>query len=250
MIDGGFLCTVAIAIERVLAECFNFSVNGSRIRGSIVSFLIICYVVGTNIDEIFNRRTTTDVLGREICIYDFNDYPIWRRFDIVFSYTHIIFPCAAHFICSICVLTTIARRKIFIHSTENKFCHVWLQQLYLHRDFFIPPICIIAGILPHGIMGHLLETCIPYTDKSKLRLHILFVFFLYVPQMLNFILYVYPNQIYWKEFQQTFFYRKLCCYCYHKQRQLRQKKLMRSENEQKKASTSTETRESAVFVEC
>ncbi len=247
MVDGGFLCTVAIAIERVLIECFNFSINESRIRGLIVSFLIICYVTGTNIDEVFIRRITTDVLGREICIYDFDAYPIWRRFDIVFSYTHVIIPCAVHFICSICVLTTIARRKIFIHSLENKFCRVWLQQLYLHRDFFIPPICIIVCILPHGIMGHLMDICIPYTDKSKLRLHIFFVFLLFVPQMLNFILYIHPNEIYWNEFQKTFFYRKLCYYCYHKQRKLRQQKLIQSENAQRKASTSTEPEGSMVL---
>jgi hypothetical protein len=229
MTDGSILFTVAVAIERVLIECLNFNINGSRIRGLIVSAIIIIFVCGSNIDEIFMRRIDRDLLGRNICIYDFDGHPTWRSIDIVFSYTHVIVPCALHLICTICALTTIARRKIFIHSTEHKFCRVWLQQLYLHRDFLIPPICLIFCILPHGILGHLLETCIPYSDKSKLRLHISFVLLLFVPQMLSFILYVYPNEIYWQEFQQTFLYRKLCCYCYHKQRKLRQEKQVRSQ---------------------
>jgi len=250
MTDGGILCTAAIAIERVLIECFNFSINGSRIRQLLVSFIIILYVTGSNIDEIFIRRMSKDAMDRDICIYDFDGYPTWRRFDIVFSYTHFVIPCVVHLICSICALTTIARRKIFIHSTEHKFCRVWLQQLYLHRDFFIPPICLILCILPHGILGHLLHTCIPYSDKPKLRLHISFVLLLFVPQMLSFILYVYPNEIYRKEFQQTFVYRKLCCYCYHKQRKLRQQKCMRLQNEQQKASVWTSSQGNIDFGQC
>ncbi len=240
MADGGILCTVAIAIERVLIECFDFSIHKSRIRALLISFFIILYVAGSNIDEIFIRQIAKDAMDREICTYNFDGYPTWRSFDIVFSYIHVVLPCIVHFICSICALTTIARRKIFIGSTKNKFCHEWIQQLYCHRDFFIPPLCLIVCMLPHAILGHLLKICIPYSNKFKLRLHISFVLLLFVPQMLSFILYVYPNEIYWKEFQQTFLYRKLCCYCYHKQR-IQQQRLRQSANEQRKLSASTIT---------
>ena len=227
MSDGGFLFTAAIAFERVLIECFNFNVNGSRMRGLVVSFFIICYVTGSNIDEIFSRWLINDATGTKICTYYFDDYPIWRRLDVVFSYTHAIIPFTLHVLCSICVLTSIARRKVFLHSTEHRFCRVWFEQLYEHRDFFIPPVCIILCMIPHGVIGHLLHLCLPHSDKVKLRLHIFMVFLVFTPPMLNFLLYIYPNDIYWKEFQQTFFYRKLCCYCYKKERKLRLEKLSR-----------------------
>ncbi|CAF3823716.1 unnamed protein product [Adineta steineri] len=216
-IDGGILCTVAIAVERVFIECWNFNVNGSRLRALLISGMIILYTCGSNLDDIFIRRISNDPLGNLICTYDFDRYPTWRYLDIVFSYAHVVIPCLVHLICSVCVLTTIARRKIFIRSTNDKLYKVWLQQLFIHRDFFIPPICIILCTLPHGILGHLLETCIPYSDKFKLRLHISFVLLLYIPQTLSFILYIYPNEIYWKEFQKTIIYRTICCYIYHKQ---------------------------------
>lgn len=227
MSDGGFLLTAAIAFERVLIECLNFHVNGSRMRGLIISFIILCYVIGSNIDEIFSRRMVNDATGTKICKYHFDDYPIWRRFDVVFSYTHAIIPFTFHVLCSICVFTSIARRKIFVHSTRHRFCRVWLEQLYEHRDFFIPPVCIIICMVPHNILGHLLHFCLPYSDKVKLRLHIFMVLLVFTPQLFSFFLYVYPNDIYWKEFQQTYFYRKLCFYCYEKERKLRAEKISR-----------------------
>lgn len=220
-LDGSILLTVAVAVERVLMECFNFPLYGSRMRAFIVSIIIIVYACGSNIDEIFLRRISNDLLGNPVCAYDFEQYPTWRRSDIVFSYAHVIIPCVMHLVCTICVLTTIARRKILINSTSRGLVFVWLHQLYLHRDFLIPPLCLIVCILPHGILGHLLKTCIPYSDTVKLRLHISFILMLYVPQVISFVLYIYPNLIYLKEFQQMAIYRTLCYYCYRKRRLLR-----------------------------
>jgi hypothetical protein len=45
--------------------------------------------------------------------------------------------------------------------------------------------------------------------------------------MLSFVLYVYPNEIYLKEFQQTIVCRAICCCLYHKQRTLRQQEYIR-----------------------
>lgn len=240
MADGAILCTVAIAVERVFIECFNSNFLGSRTRSLAVSLLIILYVSASNIDEIFIRRITQDILGRDVCTYNFDDYPTWRKFDIVFSYTHFVIPCIAHIICSICALTTIARRKIFVGISNNKFFREWIRQLYLHRDFFIPPVCLIVCLLPHGLLGHLLSICIPYTNIFMLRLHISFVLLLFVPEMLSFILYVYPNEIYWKEFKQTFWYRKLGCYQYQRRKELRrQQEEIPMASQQRKITVST-----------
>ena len=224
MVDASMLFTVALAVERVFLECWDFSVHGSRKRGLIGCLLIVSYACGSNVDEIFIRRIATDLMGNLICIYDFEAYPTWHDIDTVFSYAHVAVPCAMHLLCSVCVLTTIACRKIFIGSTNRAFYHVWLIQLYRHRDFLIPPISIILCILPHGILGHLLITCIPYSDKVKLRLHISVVLLLYVPQMLSFVLYVYPNKLYFDEFQQTVLYRAMCYYRYRKQKATRRKR--------------------------
>ena len=50
--DGAFLFTAAVAIERVLIECWNFSIYGTRKHGLLVSIIIMFYACGSNVDEI------------------------------------------------------------------------------------------------------------------------------------------------------------------------------------------------------
>ena len=162
MNDCGLLYTTAIAFERALIECFNFNINGIRIRGWIISFVIICYAIGSNLDAIFGRNMSDEGTGPKVCKYNIDQSSIWRRFDVIFYYIHTL--------CSIGILTTIARRKIFIHSTK-------------HRDFFIPPICLILCITPHGLIGHLLPVYLPYSNLIQLRLHIFTMFLLFTTQI-------------------------------------------------------------------
>ena len=136
---------------------------------------------------------------------------------LFFSYIHVVIPCIIHIICSICILTTITRRKVFLDGTNQFICCVWFKQMYNHRDFFIPPICIIICLFPNSIYVNLLKICIPYSDLVQLRLHISFVLLLHMPYIFAFMVYVYPSELYSGEFRQTIVFRKLCCYFYRKQ---------------------------------
>lgn len=219
--DGAIFFTTAIAVERTFIECWNLSLHGTRKRGLLICITISIFVASSNIDEIFLRGLSVDPTGDHVCIYEFDGRPMWHQWDTIFSYIHIIIPCLLHLVCSLCTLTTIARRKTIIHSIQRGFLSLWFKQWYHHRDFFFPPLCIIVCLLPHGLLGHLLNTCIPYSDKALLRVHIAFVLLLFVPQIFSFILYVYPNRNYWKEFQHTTIYRTICCCFYNRQQQLR-----------------------------
>lgn len=213
--------SVGISIEKVLIECFNFNVSGSRLRAIISSIGFFILAAITNLANIFVRHYTIDPSGYPICIYDYLSNPTWDRFNKVFCYIHIIVPITIHLICSICILTTIARRKILIQTinrSSQSLCHVWIRQLYDHRDFFIPPLCMILFVFPNSIYGNLLNICIPYSDVVKLRLHIAFVFLLHGPIVFTFIIYIYPSEVYLREFQETCLYRVLCCWFYKRRK--------------------------------
>jgi hypothetical protein len=216
--------TVGISIEKVLIECFNFGICGSRIRAFLFSIGFFIFAATANLANIFARHYASDPSGHSICVYDFLSNPQWDYFNKAFCYIHVIVPFSIHIICSICILTTIARRKVLIHTndgTAQGLCHVWLQQLYNHRDFFIPPLCMILFLFPNLIYANLLKLCVPYSDLIKLRVHIAFVLLLPGPIFSTFMVYIYPNEIYTREFQETRIYQVLCC-CFYRRRKAKE----------------------------
>jgi hypothetical protein len=219
---AGIWISVGIAIERVLIECFNLSLYGSRRHAILISLGFFIYSAISNLPAIFARDYILDSAGRLICTYNYVSHSSWEQVDSVFSYIYVIIPCVLHLVCSVCILTTIARRKVLIYRNSKpklRLYYVWLRQLYFHRDFLIPPIFLITCLLPNAIHGHLLVKCAPYGSLQDLRLHIAFIFLLHIPATLIYVVYIYPNESYTKEFRQTWFYRKLCCCCYLKQKE-------------------------------
>jgi hypothetical protein len=214
----GLWTSVGIAIERVLIECFNMNLYETRRHAILVSIGFFIFSAISNFPAIFAREYAPDPSGNPICLYNYPSDSGWKQADTVFLYIDVIVPCTTHLICSACILTTIARRKILIYRNMNpnqRLYHVWLRQLYIHRDFLVPPLFLITCLLPNAIHGHLLATCVPYTSLGQLRLHIAFIFLLYIPAVFIYVVYICPNDSYRKEFQQTCFYRALGC-CFHR----------------------------------
>lgn len=213
----GYACiwiSVAIATERVLIECFNMELYETHRHAILISIGCFIYSSVANLPGIFAREFVFDPSGKSVCMYDYISHPEWSIPNIVFSYINAIVPCTAHLICTGCVLTTIVRRKILIcknNQPQQRLWRVWLRQLYLHRDFLVPPLFLIFCLLPNAIHGHLIGSCIQYNNVAHLRLHIVFIFLLHLPFVFICLVYIYPNQLYRKEFRRTWFYRVLCC---------------------------------------
>lgn len=217
----GIWLSVGIAVERVLIECLNMNFYGTRRHAILLSIGFFVYSIISNLPAIFARKYAPDPGGKSICVYDYTTSPAWKQVDTVFSYIHIIVPCVLHLICTGCILTAIARRKILIHRNnhpDQRLCCVWLQQLYIHRDFLVPPLSLIVCLLPNVIHGHLIVKCAPYSSFEDLRLHIVFIFLMHIPSVFVHLVYIYPNDSYRKEFRQTWFYRVLCC-CFYRRYQ-------------------------------
>ena len=216
--------SVGISVEKVLIECFNFNTSGSRLRAILLSLGFFILAGVGNLANIFARHYTLDPSGYPICVYDYTSNPVWDRFNKTFCYIHVVIPIILHVVCSICILTTIARRKILIQATARSprhLCRIWLQQLYAHRDFFIPPLCMIFFVFPNSIYGNLLDICIAYSDVHKLRLHIAFVLMLHGAIIFTFMVYIYPSEINIGEFQETCLYRVLCG-CFYRRRKAKE----------------------------
>ncbi|CAF3860388.1 unnamed protein product [Rotaria sp. Silwood1] len=129
--------------------------------------------------------------------------------DTTGTIIHLAGPCLLHLISIVLTLTSIVRRKVYLSSNNLSYFRAWLDQIGLHRDYFIPPILILLCFLPHLIFFNIL-TNVCYEPKLSLysHLHIFFNLITFVPQALTFFIYIYPSTSFLTEF-----YRSTVCGC-------------------------------------
>ncbi|UJR19697.1 hypothetical protein I4U23_022831 [Adineta vaga] len=133
-----------IACERMLIQCFDTSLYASRKRSIIFSTFSFAFI------------TLTCIIPRTL----FYIYHIQLYYEIyrAFSWFHPLLACLLQFIASISVLINIAKRKIYI-TDQHDTCHIWLQQLSKHRDFFVPILFLLFFGLPWYLAEQLNNQC-------------------------------------------------------------------------------------------
>ncbi|CAF4145533.1 unnamed protein product [Rotaria sordida] len=202
MVYTSILISCVIAIEGVFYTCFNFDQFSRLKRPLIISFLSLLIVSISNLDKIFGRSLLIDQSGNFYCTYKKYSFKYW---SIILYYIYIIIPCLIHMICIICVLLLLIKENCF-------------RKIIIHQTNFIPSLFIIFCVISNGLYLNLFNFCLTYPSNNINRLHIIFIFLLYTPQIFTYIIYVIPNDFYIKEVFQIWFYRKLCCCFNNKKR--------------------------------
>ncbi|CAF1145680.1 unnamed protein product [Adineta steineri] len=181
----------------------------------------------SHIHRIFYRHIITNPLMNNLELCVFTPSSSTKIIDNLVEMLHLLGPCLIHFLCAIWVLFRIVKHKIYlnyhIRTTPTQWLSIWKQQIYNHKDFFIPPLLIIICIMPHVIIFHLLITC--SDTLFRMRLNIILNFLVHIPEIFTFFIYVYPSKIYWEQFLQTKFGELLRCYCCFTKVQHRNRKL-------------------------
>jgi hypothetical protein len=203
MVYTCILISTAIVIEGVLIKCFKYDKFRSRKQAIIISFVILLMVSLSNLDKIFGRYLTINQSGSISCKYKSSLYRFWSK--LVFN-IYIMIPCLIHLIC-ICLILI----------KENH-----IRKIYFHKIYFIPSLFIILCLFSNGLYRYLFHYCFIYTSGYTIRLHVGWIFLLYAPQILTYVIYVIPNDFYVKEFYQIWFYRKLCCCFYNRRRHIQE----------------------------
>ncbi|CAF3357231.1 unnamed protein product [Rotaria socialis] len=196
------LISSTIVIEHLCHLFFNFDQLRSRKQSIqiIICFFLIVSIL--NLDKIFGRTLSIDQFGYYSCSYR---HPLFKYWSNSLYYIYIIIPCCIHFTCLICILLILIKR----HP---------LRKIILYQSYFTPSVFIIFCMVSNGLYLYLFDFHLTYSSGYLIRLHIGFIFLLYTPQIFTYMIYVMPNNDYVKEFYQIWFYRKLCCCFYDKQR--------------------------------
>lgn len=177
-----------IACERMFIQCFDISLYASRKRSIIVSILSFTTVIITCIVP----RALFYIYHIQLC------YEIYR----VFSWLHPLMASLLQLIASIIVLVNIAKRKIYITERHDR-CHVWLEQLSKHRDFFVPIIFLLFFGLPWYLAEQLNNQCKQKDPLYAYRVLIALKYLSLIPYTCIFIVFIYPNNVYMSEFRNS-----------------------------------------------
>ncbi|CAF1239045.1 unnamed protein product [Rotaria sordida] len=222
-----------IAAERMLIECFGYSLYRTRKYSFIFSIILLNLIFLTHITEFKRRKLKPDPILPNIyrCTsddFEWSEKP-WKIIDRILTreYLHIGVPCLLHLISTIFILPHIVKHKIYINETENQFWQILLIQLKRHKDFLIPPILVMLCTLPRLLVELITsQYCLDFNMKFILRIYILFRYIYYLPQTIPFFIYVYPSSVYTNQFRQT----KIALYLFKKNKTfLSQTDVMRKE---------------------
>ena len=207
-----------VSLERVLIQCFHYSLYRSRRQAVINSMLLILLTAAANITTFIGWNSAVHPIIPKMRLCRFRQFPAhWKLVDEIVNsmYIHFVTPLILHVLSIVCVMANIVRRKIIL--TDAKRCD-WIkiicQQLKKHREFFIPPILILTCTLPHVLLINLSTThpqrsCLKSNMNVYLRLHIALDVLYYSPQTIVFFTYIYPSNVYLNQFRETWTVRRI-----------------------------------------
>ncbi|CAF1487504.1 unnamed protein product [Rotaria sordida] len=215
ILNISILITAIIAIENVSTRYFNVDRYRSRKCAIFILFNLFILVSILNLDKIFARKLKFDQTGHLYCTYEYPLRKFWFYINNSTFYFYIIIPCIIHLLCIICIYSKIKQHK-----------QIWHRKILIYIDSLLPSFIIIFCLCIYGIFRYLFNSCIIYSNRFYIGLHIGFLLLLYIPQIFTFSIYISPNKYYLKEFQQLWIYRLLFCCFPEKQRQIQQFQVM------------------------
>ena len=191
-----------IALERMLVECYDYSLFDSQKRSFIISILIFIICPLTTIPGIFTlKELPVDELQppviKSLIPYNCINYtPVGYTIYKTISSVHIYGTLVAYIV--LCVV-------VFRHMLRHRQCtalnYTTAQNirmiLYNHRDFFIPLIVTVSCAIPILVINEIM-TCFGASKVESLP-YLILVFGNIVgllPTAFSFFYYIYPAHVY------------------------------------------------------
>ncbi len=206
-----FWLTTFVSIERVCVTLYPISgiwIRKPKLAKIIIIFTIV-YIFGLHSHELIYYNIVPDVKYTKNgtwCVTQYNkQVSVYNQAITVFNY---IIPCLINFVSALILILVLACKRA--NTNRQRSCiKVFQQQLQQYKELFIPPILIIFSALPQFIISFSLE-CTAFLDIPWQRYLIIAGYFLsYLPQMINYILFILPSVLYKTEFDSTILGQKL-----------------------------------------
>ncbi|CAF0828885.1 unnamed protein product [Didymodactylos carnosus] len=198
-----------LALERTLIELFFFKLFGlTRKHALIIVLLILIFCVCGRIPTMLTKVIARDPDDYHhhsfICTWK-ADTNLYSKLELIYQWINTGGTCFLHFLANILTLISIARRKVYLsrnHTYEITYWRAWCIQLSKHRDYFIPPTVILLSQLGPILFFQIGERqeCLEPKPGLWAHLHLSVSFLQWIPHTVIFLIFIYPSEIYMKEF--------------------------------------------------
>lgn len=185
-------CSSMIACERMLIECFQCPLYGTRKRACLICPILFVGVFLTQVpslpsDSAINLLSAVPMIDSIKCV----------ELQIVLS------ACIVQVISSLFVLWKISTRKMCLNRGERAYRSVWWQQVKKHASFFIPPLCYILCTSPWHLFEHFIYSCDRFDPSTALYLYLVLITIANIPFTMTFLIYIYPSRVYMHEYKKS-----------------------------------------------
>ncbi|CAF4683597.1 unnamed protein product [Rotaria sp. Silwood1] len=166
----------------------------------MVSLTFFIFIPFCRIPTILGKKVLSDPADSSLFICTFRMSSLLERLEQIQAWINMLGPCIVHFLSNILTCISIVRRKVSLSHYANShltYRQAWLQQISLHRDYFISPLVILLCQLPHLIFFAITNTIFPCLEVKLgvySHLHILSALLINIPQILTFIIFIYPSK--------------------------------------------------------
>ena len=204
----GFLQTgdwlyACVAVDRLFSviKGINFNKTSSKKAAKWVIGIVLIFVSGTSVHEVYYRTLIDDVEEQRIwCIVRYpKSYSSWlTTYTTIISIVHFMGPFTINIVSTVGVIVIAARHRS--HAEKNRsYCQHLNIQIRQHKYLIISPIALILLAVPRIILAFTLECMKSARDPVTLLLIGYFVSF--IPPILTFVVFVLPSKTYTKAFK-------------------------------------------------
>ena len=169
-----------------------------------------------NVGTILGRRIIPNPINENyyMCVLRSQPLLTWKMMDKTLNSTYVQkgIPLLLHLISTLSsfVISLVAKLTSPVPQVQT-WLSVFFKQLPSHKDFLIPPVVIFLCTIGHIILLQMKSNhCLESDMKFYLRFHLVLDMLIYLPQVLTYLIYIHPSEVYRPKSYDTLTYKIIC----------------------------------------
>jgi hypothetical protein len=167
----------------------------------VLSFITLIIIAAMHFHELIAYTAAIIPDGTTFCTANFGRFSTYSRVNVLIHY---IIPFCIQIVSTTVLIVLATRSRSRATSGRTTTAQLLKRQFKSHKELYITPVIIVLSAIPHSTLSFSL-TCNALSAAWQRHALIITSFLSYSPQLLGFVLFVFPSTKYLTEFRETQF---------------------------------------------